>query len=67
MNFALGGDRTHDSCIRGKRLPARPQGPHGRERTTLRLTLKYLEIIFPQRHPPETIWHREETPETIWN
>ena len=30
MNFALGEIRTHDSCIRGKRLPARPQGPHGR-------------------------------------
>ena len=25
------------SCIRGKRLTARPQGPHGRERTTPRL------------------------------
>ena len=66
MNFALGGIRTHDSCIRGKRLTARQQGPHGRERTTPRLILKYLEIIFPQRHPPETIWHWEETPDTIW-
>ena len=67
MNFALGGDRTHGSCIRVKRLSARPQGPHGREQTTPRLILKYLEIIFPQKHPPETIWHRETTPETIWN
>ena len=50
MNFALGGIRTHDSCIRGKRLSARPQGPHGRERTIPRLILKHLEIIFPQRH-----------------
>ena len=46
MNFALGGDRTHDSCIRGKRLSARPQGSHSREQTTPRLILKYLEIIF---------------------
>ena len=48
---SLCGDRTHDSCIRGKRLSARPQGPHGRERTTPRQILKYVEIIFPQ-------WHR---------
>ena len=27
------------SCISGKRLPARPQGPHGKERTTPRLIL----------------------------
>ena len=27
------------SCIRGKRLTARPRGPHGRERTTPRLIL----------------------------
>ena len=54
MYFALGGDRTHDSCIRGKRLSDRPQWTHGREQSTLRLILKYLEIIFPQMHPPET-------------
>ena len=46
MNFALGGDRTHNSCIRGKRLSARPQGPHGRERKTPRLILKYLKLFF---------------------
>ena len=56
MSFALSGDRTHDSCIRGKRLSARPQWPHGKERTTPRLILKYLAIIFPQRHRLETIW-----------
>ena len=66
MNFALDRIRTHDSCIRGKRLTARPQGPHGREQTTPRLILKYsyLEIISPQRHPPETIW-RDQI-EKIW-
>ena len=45
------------SCIRGKRLTARPQGPHGRKRTTPRLIQKYFESISLQRHPPETIWH----------
>ena len=37
-NFALGGIQSFEpttSCIRGKRLTARPRGPHGRERTTL--------------------------------
>ena len=34
------------SCIRGKRLTARPRGPHNRERTTLRIILKHLESIF---------------------
>ena len=34
------------TCICGKRLSARPQEPHGRERTTPRLVLKYLESIF---------------------
>ena len=42
------------SCIRGKRLTARPQGPHGRERKTPKLIWKYLESIFQQRHPPDT-------------
>ena len=42
------------SCIRGKRLNARPRGPHGRERTTPRLIWKYLESIFIQRYPPDT-------------
>ena len=55
------------SCIRGKRVTARPGGPHAREQTTPRLILKHLESISPQRHPPETIWHREETLDTIWN
>ena len=36
----------------------------GRERTTPRLMLKHLESISPQRQPPDTIWHREETPDT---
>ena len=52
------------SCIRGKRLTARSRGPHGREGTTPRLILKHFESISPQRHPPDTIWHREETPES---
>ena len=38
------------SCICGKRLTARPRGPHGRERTTSRLILKHLEITF------EVLW-----------
>ena len=63
--FSPDGIRIHDSCIRGKRLTARPRGPHGRERTTPRLILKHLESIFPQRQPPDTIWHREDTPETF--
>ena len=33
---AVGFEPT-TSCIRGKRLTARPRGPHGRERTTPRL------------------------------
>ena len=43
-------------------LTARPRLPHGRERTTSRLilVLKHLESISPQRHPPDTIWHKEE-------
>ena len=28
QNFALGRVWTHDSCIRGKRLTARPRGPN---------------------------------------
>ena len=32
---ALGGFKPTTSCIRGKRLIARPQGPHGRDRTTI--------------------------------
>ena len=51
------------SCIRGKRLTGRPQGPHGKERTTPRL--KYIESISLQWHRPETIWHMEETPEYL--
>ena len=39
---------------------------NGRERTTPRLILKYIENISLQRHPLETIWHMEETPEIIW-
>ena len=31
------GFEPKTSCIRGKRLTARPQGPHNRERTTPRL------------------------------
>ena len=54
-----------NSCIRGKRLTARLRGPHGRERTTPMLILTHLESISPQRHPPDTIWHREETAETF--
>ena len=45
-------------------LTARPRGPHGRERTTPRLILKHLEIISPQRHPPDTkgkIWFSQFT------
>ena len=53
------------SCIRGKGLPARQQGPHAKEQTTPRLILKYFENIFLQRPLPETIWHMEETPEII--
>ena len=33
------------SCICAKRLPARPQGLHGRDRTTPRLILEYLESM----------------------
>ena len=63
INFcALDGIRTTTSCIRGKRLTARPQGTHGRERTTPRLIWKYIESISLKRHPPETTWHMEETP-----
>ena len=60
------GFKPTTSCIRGKRLTARPQGLHGRERTTPRLILKYIESISLQRHRPETIWHKGETPEIIW-
>ena len=36
--FSLGGIQTLDlSCIRGKRLTARPQGLHGRERTIIEI------------------------------
>ena len=123
-NLPSVGFEPTTSCIRGKRLTARPRGPHGRERTP-RLILKHLESIVtskkmwrvkiapigtrtrivslksgalpacpfpagtlivcravylfvhcahfialsnpfhysisPQRHPPDTIWHREET------
>ena len=37
-------------CIYSKRLTARPQGPHGRERTTLRLIFKYFKNNFLERH-----------------
>ena len=37
------GFKSTTSCIRGKLLSARPQGPHGRKRTTPRLILKYFE------------------------
>ena len=50
------------SCIRGKRFTARK--PHGRERITPRLIWKYLESIFLQRHPSDSMWHREETSES---
>ena len=34
------------SCIRGKRLIARPRGPHGRGRTTPRLIWNTLKVFF---------------------
>ena len=55
------GFEPSTSCIRGKRLTARPQGPHGREQTTPRLILNTLKVFSLQRHPPENFWHREET------
>ena len=41
------------SCIRGKRLTARPRGPHSRERTTPRLILNarwYLAGFFVEKY-----------------
>ena len=64
MNFAFGGIRTHDSGIGGKRLSARPQGLHDRERTTPRQILKHLEIIYPHTLKlfihKGTIFHKSE-------
>ena len=45
-NFALGGFRTQDCFVRDKRLTARPQGLHDRDRTTPRLMINYFESIF---------------------
>ena len=48
------------SCIRGKRLTARPRGPHGRERTTLRLIWNTLKVFFYKgtRQIPSSIGKR---------
>ena len=40
------GFETTTSCIRGKHLPTRPQGLHGRDRTTPRLLLNTLKVFF---------------------
>ena len=69
------------SCIRGKRLTARPrgtnehhEGDHARERTTPRLISKYLESIFLQKIDlhwliesiPDCFWRLFPMPDGIW-
>ena len=39
------------SCICGKRLTARPRGPHGRERTTMLISIKTPWIYFSTKKP----------------
>ena len=56
------------SCIRGKRLPARPQKLHGRGRTPPRLILKSLDSIFlykGTRQKPSGIRTRLQKPSGI--
>ena len=53
------GFESTASCIRGKRLTAKPQGPYDRDRIKAdieaNIEIQYIESISLQRHPPETI------------